>query len=150
MPCRIPRGAIYQRLQFAGAYQVYLQADAQFRANPEMVTCISLRPESNDSFQNLINQILHHWGVQQLLTSTCSGQLNSTVQAEGSSSGEAIKTMERLAAEVLPRVWAMNGRGLTRARSGGTAPIILVWEFIFVFLFWLPSTRITLTPLVFC
>jgi len=38
-----------------------------------------------------------------------------------------------------------SGLSLDEQESGGTAPIILVWELSSSFWFWLPSTRITLT-----
>jgi len=71
------------------------------------------------------------------------------VQAEGSSSGEAIQTMERLAAEVLPPSMGYEWSGPPRWAR--------VWRYCtdnflgIASSFWFGCpTRITLTPLLFC
>jgi len=95
---------------------VYLQADAQFRANPEDIGNLYVRSDQNQMIplSNLV-KITPITGRKQLLNLFRSIELNGA-QAEGSSSGQAIKTMERLAAEVLPPSMAMNGALPRRAR----------------------------------
>jgi len=59
---------------------VYLQADAQFRANPEDIGNLYVRSDQNQMIplSNLVK--ITPLGRKQLLTSTCSDQLNSTVR----------------------------------------------------------------------
>ena len=124
-------------------YRVYIQADSQFRANPEDLSKLYVRssPPSGQEPQmiplsNLVKvtpitgtQAITHYNVFRSI------ELNG-VQAEGSSSGQAIKAMEQLAAEVLPPGMGYEWSGLTldETESGGQAPIIFGLGIIFVFL----------------
>ena len=117
---------------------MYMQADAQFRANPGDIGNLYVRSEQNQMIplSNLVKitpitgaQASTHFNLFRSI------ELNG-VQAEGSSSGEAIKTMERLAAEVLPPSmgYEWSGLSLDEQESGGTAPIIFGLGIVFVFL----------------
>ncbi len=119
-------------------YRVYMQADAQFRANPGDIGNLYVRSEQNQMIplSNLVKvtsitgaQAITHFNLFRSI------ELNG-VQAEGSSSGEAIQTMERLAAEVLPPSmgYEWSGLSLDEQESGGAAPIIFGLGIVFVFL----------------
>jgi len=110
----------------------------QFRANPGDIGNLYVRSDQNQMIplSNLV-KITPITGAQQLLTSTCSGQLNSTVRKLKAVALE-IKTMERLAAEVLPPSMGYEWSGSPRrARVWRYCTDNLVWEF-FVFGFGCP------------
>ena len=124
-------------------YRVYIQADAQFRSNPKDLNKLYVRssPPSGQEPQmiplsNLVKvtsitgtQAITHYNAFRSI------ELNGS-QAEGSSSGQAIKAMEQVAAEVLPpgMGYEWSGLSLDETQSGGQAPIIFGLGIVFVFL----------------
>lgn len=125
-------------------YRVYIQADAQFRANPEDISKLYVRSSPTEPdrapqmipLSNLVKvtpitgtQAITHYNVFRSI------ELNGS-QAEGFSSGQAIQAMEQLAEEVLPpgMGYEWSGLSLDEQESGGQAPIIFGLGIIFVFL----------------
>ena len=119
-------------------YRVYVQADKQFRSNPDDIGKLYVRSDQNQMIplSNLIKvtpvtgaQAITHYNLFRSI------ELNGA-EAEGYSSGQATKTMERLAAEVLPPSmgYEWSGLSLDEQESGGQAPIIFGLGLIFVFL----------------
>ncbi|MGL4621016.1 MAG: efflux RND transporter permease subunit [Chroococcidiopsis sp.] len=119
-------------------YRVYVQADAQFRSNPEDVGKLYVRSATNQMIplSNLVRmtpttgaQVINHHNLFRAIEITGSA-------AEGYSSGQAIEAMEQLAAEVLPQSmgYEWSGVALEEQESGGQAPIIFALGLVFVFL----------------
>jgi hydrophobic/amphiphilic exporter-1 (mainly G- bacteria), HAE1 family len=119
-------------------YRVYLQADQQFRNNPENIGQFYVRSvdgqmiplsnlvsvESTTSAQNITHYNLFR---------SISIQGNA---APGRSSGQAIRAMEETAAQVFPPGvgYEWTGTALEEIESGGQAPIIFGLGLVFVFL----------------
>jgi HAE1 family hydrophobic/amphiphilic exporter-1 len=129
-------------------YRVYVQADSQFRSNPEDIGRLYVRSQAGQDAQgqttqgqmiplsNLVKitpitgaQAITHYNLFRAI------ELNGA-QAEGASSGDAIKAMEGLAAELLPPTmgYEWSGLSLDETESGGQAPLIFGLGIIFVFL----------------
>ena len=119
-------------------YRVYVQADQQFRDNPEDIGKLYVRSGKNEmiSLSNLVKitpvvgaQTVNHYNLYRSI------EISGT-PAPGSSSGQAIKSMEKVSAEVLPSGFGYewSGSSLEEIESGSQAPIIFGLGLIFVFL----------------
>lgn len=119
-------------------YRVYVQADKQFRSNPENIGNLYVRSQQNQMIplSNLVKvtpttgaQTINHYNLYRSIEITGSA-------APGYSSGQAIKTMDRVSKEVLPAGlgYEWSGTSLEEIESGGQAPIIFGLGLIFVFL----------------
>jgi HAE1 family hydrophobic/amphiphilic exporter-1 len=119
-------------------YRVYVQADRQFRDNPEDIGKLYVRSGKNEmiSLSNLVKitpvvgaQTVNHYNLYRSI------EISGT-PAPGSSSGQALKSMEKVSAEVLSSGFGYewSGSSLEEIESGGQAPIIFGLGLIFVFL----------------
>jgi HAE1 family hydrophobic/amphiphilic exporter-1 len=119
-------------------YRVYVQADKQFRSNPQDIEQLFVRSQTNQMIplRNLIKttsvvgaQVINHYNLFRSI------EINGSA-SPGFSSGSAIQTMEQLAAEVLPPGFGYewSGTALEEIESGGLAPIIFGLGIVFVFL----------------
>jgi hydrophobic/amphiphilic exporter-1 (mainly G- bacteria), HAE1 family len=129
--------------QFNRAYRVYVQADKQFRSNPEDIKKLYVRstgangqPGQMIPLSNLVKitqtngpSIITHYNLFR------SVELNGAA-APGTSSGQAIKAMEAVAQETLPRGFGFQWSGLSleEIESGGAAVFIFGLSLVFVFL----------------
>ncbi|WP_017325911.1 efflux RND transporter permease subunit [Synechococcus sp. PCC 7336] len=123
---------------FGRNYRVYVQADRQFRSNPEDLNQLYVRSDLDEMVPlgNLVNveriigpQTINHYNLFRSI------EING-VAAPGYSSGQAIAAMERVAAEVLPRNFDFewSGISLEELESGGQAPLIFGLGILLVFL----------------
>ena len=123
---------------FGRTYRVYIQADQEFRSNPEDIGQLYVRSETGQMvpLDNLVEvstttgpQTINHYNLFRSI------EINGS-PTEGYSSGEAIAAMERVASEVLPSSMGFewSGISLEELESGGQAPIIFGLGIIFVFL----------------
>lgn len=119
-------------------YRVYVQADQQFRSNPKDIDQLFVRSKKNQMIplSNLVKitptvgaQTINHYNVFRSI------EINGSA-APGSSSGDAIKAMERLSKEILPPGYdyEWSGTALEEIDSGGLAPLIFGLGLVFVFL----------------
>ncbi|HEY9669345.1 MAG TPA: efflux RND transporter permease subunit [Coleofasciculaceae cyanobacterium] len=119
-------------------YRVYVQADKEFRSNPEDINQLYVRSGAGQMvpLSNLVKitpttgaQVINHYNLFRSIA--INGQA-----AQGFSSGQAIQTMDRLAKEVLPINLGYEWAGTAREEleSGGQAPIIFSLGLVFVFL----------------
>jgi HAE1 family hydrophobic/amphiphilic exporter-1 len=125
-------------------YRVYIQADKEFRSNPDDIGRLYVRSDPRDPNQegqmiplsNLVKltpttgaQTINHYNLYRSI------ELNGA-NAQGTSSGQAIQKMEQLAAEVLPPTmgYEWSALSLDEKESGGQAPIIFALGLVFVFL----------------
>ncbi|MBD2465224.1 efflux RND transporter permease subunit [Oscillatoria sp. FACHB-1407] len=123
---------------FARTYRVYVQADSQFRSNPDDINELYVRSTTGDMIpmSKLVTissitgpQVVSHYNLYRSI------EINGS-QAPGYSSGQAIAAMERIASEVLPASMSFEWSGLSleEISSGGQAPLIFALGLIFVFL----------------
>ncbi|MGE5657107.1 MAG: efflux RND transporter permease subunit [Actinomycetota bacterium] len=119
-------------------YRVYVQADRQFRVNPDDIGKLYVRSQTNQMIplSNLVKitpavgaQTINHYNLFRAI------EINGSA-APGTSSGQAIKAMERVARKVLPPGFGYewSGTSLEEIESGGQAPIIFGLGLVFVFL----------------
>lgn len=123
---------------FGRTYRVYVQADQQFRSNPEDIGQLYVRSRSGDMIplNNLVTitsttgpQTINHYNLHRAI------EINGAA-APGFSSGQAIQAMEKLATEVIPANMGFewSGISLEELESGGKAPLIFGLGVFFVFL----------------
>jgi HAE1 family hydrophobic/amphiphilic exporter-1 len=119
-------------------YRVYLQADKQFRSNPEDINKLYVRSANNSMIplSNLVT-ITPTVGVQKIdhYNLFRSIEINGSA-APGVSSGQAIKTVENLAQQILPSGFGYEWTGISleEISAGNLALIIFSLGLLFVFL----------------
>ncbi|MBD2188786.1 efflux RND transporter permease subunit [Pseudanabaena mucicola] len=123
---------------FGRTYRVYIQADAQFRANPEDINKLYVRSSNNQMIplSNLVTvtqtvgpSIINHYNLFR------SVQITGNT-APGVSSGQAIDAITKIADEVLPKSFGYEWSGLSLEEigSGSSAFFIFGLGIVFVFL----------------
>ncbi|MBW4472846.1 MAG: efflux RND transporter permease subunit [Stenomitos rutilans HA7619-LM2] len=124
--------------QFERTYRVYVQADQQFRSNPEDIKRLYVRSQTGRMIplSNLITvkqtigpSIITHYNLFRSVEITGAA-------APGVSSGQALKAMEAAAQETLPRGFGYEWSGLSleEIQAGGSAVFIFALGIIFVYL----------------
>ena len=119
-------------------YRVYVQADQQFRANPEDVGQLQVRSRTGEMIplSSLVTltpttgaQTINHFNLFRSIAITGSA-------APGFSSGQAIQSMEQVASKVLlpTQGYEWSGASLEELVAGAQAPLIFGLGLIFVFL----------------
>ena len=119
-------------------YRVYVQADGVFRSNPDDIGKLYVRSASGAMIplSNLVKvtpfvgpKTISHYNLYRSIKV-------QGAPAPGSSSGEAIKAMEQVAAEVLPQGFGYEWTGtyLQEKTSGGATGLIFGLAIIIVFL----------------
>ena len=110
------------------SYRVYVQADNQFRSNPDQVGTLQVRSNRGRmiSLSNLVKvtpatgaRVINHYNLFPSI------EISGTA-APGYSSKEAIKAMERAASTALPKdiSYEWSGLSLEALTFGGLAPLI--------------------------
>ena len=124
--------------QFSRVWWVVLQADADYRARPQDFDKVYVRAKSGVMVP-LSTLITTHYVAAPKLVTRFNGfpavKLTGN-PAEGYSSGQALKAMEEVAAEVLSSdySYAWAGQALQEKASGSTSSIAFVFGIIVVFL----------------
>lgn len=124
--------------QFNRAYRVYVQADGQFRANPDDIKKLYVRSQTGRMIpmgnvvkvtQTIGPSIISHYNLFRSVNITGAA-------AQGVSSGQAIQAMEAVAKETLPRGFGFEWSGLSLEEvSAGSASIFIFGlGIIFVYL----------------
>ncbi|AFW94107.1 hydrophobe/amphiphile efflux (HAE-RND) protein [Anabaena sp. 90] len=119
-------------------YRVYVQADAQFRSNPDDIGLLNVRSQTNQMIplSSLVKltpttgaQTINHYNLLRSI------EINGSA-APGTSSGQATLAMEQLAKKILPTSMGYEWSGIAaqEKESGGQAPIIFGLGLLFVFL----------------
>ncbi|MBK8175195.1 MAG: multidrug efflux RND transporter permease subunit [Rhodospirillales bacterium] len=124
---------------FGRTYRVLLQADTQFRGDPDDILQLYVRNERNEMvpLRTLValSSILGPENVRRY-NLVSAAQVNGE-PAPGYSSGDAVAAMERLAAEVLPPGMTYEWSGVTfqEIRAGQKAPVLFALAIVFAYLF---------------
>jgi HAE1 family hydrophobic/amphiphilic exporter-1 len=119
-------------------YRVYIQADGVFRSNPDDIGKLYVRSNNGTMIplSNLVQvtpfvgpKTISHYNLYRSIKI-------QGAPAPGASSGEAIKAMEEVAAEVLPQGFGYEWTGtyLQEKTSGGATSLIFVLAIAIVFL----------------
>ncbi|HEY9661783.1 MAG TPA: efflux RND transporter permease subunit, partial [Allocoleopsis sp.] len=119
-------------------YRVYLQADQQFRSNPEDIRQFYVRSQDDRMIPlgNLVTitpttsaQTITHYNLFRSISV-------QGAAAPGKSSGQALNAMEATAERVLPAGmgYEWTGTALEERESGGQAPLIFGLGLVLVFL----------------
>jgi HAE1 family hydrophobic/amphiphilic exporter-1 len=119
-------------------YRVYVQADQQFRSNPEDIDNLYVRSANNQMIplSNLVKvtstvgaQSIDHYNLFRAI------EINGSA-TPGVSSGDAIKTVESLAGQVFPSGFGYEWTGISleEISAGGLAIVIFGLGLLFVFL----------------
>lgn len=124
--------------QYSRVWNVVLQSDAAFRESPDDLTRLYTR-SSNGQMIPLSTVVTTRYVIGPDLVPHFNGFPAAQVTggaAPGHSSGEAIKAMEEIAAEVLPTGYdvAWSGLAFEEKRSGSTSAAAFVFGLIIVFL----------------
>jgi len=123
---------------FGRTFRVTAQADAAARNSPESVNNLYVRSDTGDMVPlSTMVDILHRQAPESIdrynvyRTITITGN-----PAAGYSSGDAVKAMEEIAAQVLPDGYSYEWTGATyqEKQSGGQAPVVFAMAMVFVFL----------------
>ena len=133
-------------------YRVYIQADQQFRNNPDNIAQFYVRSQNGSMIQlsNLIStsqtytaQTISHYNLFR------SSEINGS-PFFGHSSGEAIKEMESIAKKVLPQGMSFewSGTALEEMESGSKATFIFALSFIFIFLILVAQYESFMNPVI--
>jgi HAE1 family hydrophobic/amphiphilic exporter-1 len=120
------------------AYRVYVQADQQYRSDPEALGELYARSDSGamvpldtvvHARETTAPQVINHFNLFR------SAELNGSA-APGLSSGEALRAMERISREVLPPgfdfAWA--GQSLEEIKSGAQTLFVFALSLTVVYL----------------
>lgn len=124
--------------QFERTYRVYVQADQQFRSNPEDIKRLYVRSQTGKMIplSNLVTvtqtigpSIITHYNLFRSVEITGAA-------APGVSSGQALQAMEAVAKETLPKGFGFEWSGLSleEVEAGGSAIFIFALGIVFVYL----------------
>jgi multidrug efflux pump len=124
--------------QYSRVWNVTLQSDARYRQRPEDITRLYTRSKTQDMVP-LSAVVSTRYVTGPDLMSRFNGfpaaQITGSAAADRSS-GEAIKVMEEVAAEVLPQgyTFAWSGMAFQEKQSGGTSSSAFIFGLLIVFL----------------
>jgi len=123
--------------QFGKQYRVMIQADAQFRANPESLNKIFVRTKTGQMAPiTTFIRMDRVYGPESISRFNLFSAISVTGNPnEGYSSGDAIKAIQEVAAETLPVGYGYDFSGLTREEllSGGQTVFIFILCLVFVY-----------------
>ncbi len=138
-------------IRFGQMYKVYVQADPSYRTKPEDVLTMRVKNDQGEMvpYSNFI-RLERVYGPEQLTRYNMytSAMINGE-PAPGYSSGDAIKAIEEVAAETLPRGFSFEWSGMTREEvlSGDQALYIFAICLVFVYLLLVAQYESMLLPL---
>lgn len=138
-------------IRFGQMYKVMVQAYPQYRSTPEDILHLYVKNKKGEMvpFSTFI-KLERVYGPEQLTRyNMYTSALITGDAAEGYSSGDAIKTIEASAKEILPRGYDYEWSGMTREQilSGNQAIYIFIICLIFVYLILAAQYESFLLPL---
>lgn len=138
-------------IRFAQMYKVMVQVGPEFRRNPESILDLYLKNEAGEMVPFSTFMRLERIYGPEVLTRYnmyTSAMINGE-PAEGKSSGDAIKAVEKIAEETLPRGYDIQWSGMTREEilSGNQATFIFMLVVVFVYLLLAAQYESFLLPL---
>ena len=130
-------------IRFGQMYKVMLQSDPKFRAQPEDI--LKLRVKNKDGEMvpySIFSKIERVYGPEQLTRYNMyiSAMLNGEA-ADGYSSGDAIKAIEEVAKENLPRGYSYEWSGMTREEILSGNQVVYIFAICLLFVYLLLSAQ---------
>lgn len=130
-------------IRFGQMYKVMLQSDPKFRAQPEDI--LKLRVKNKDGEMvpySIFSKIERVYGPEQLTRYNMyiSAMLNGEA-ADGYSSGDAIKAIEEVAKENLPKGYSYEWSGMTREEILSGNQVIYIFAICLLFVYLLLSAQ---------
>ena len=138
--------------RFSRLYRVMVQADANFRLNPESINNIMIRNGNEMAPISQFIKLEKIYGPDNIkrFNMFTSISINGT-PADGYSSGQAIHAIQEVADETLPTGYGYEFSGMTReeqSTSGNTTAIIFALCLVFVYLLLSAQYESYILPLV--
>lgn len=138
-------------VRFGQMYKLMVQAAPEYRAKPEDLLRMYVKNKDGEMVPySTFVRMERVYGPEQLTRYNMynSARLNGTV-APGYSSGDAIKAIQRIAAQKLPRGFDFDWAGITReeVKSGNQAIYIFIISLVFVYLLLAAQYESFLLPL---
>jgi HAE1 family hydrophobic/amphiphilic exporter-1 len=132
-------------------YKVMVQSDPKYRAQPEDILKLRVKNKAGEMVPySIFSRIERVYGPEQLTRYNMyvSAMLNGEA-ADGYSSGDAIKALEEVAKESLPRGYSYEWSGMTREEvlSGNQVIYVFIICLIFVYLLLAAQYESFLLPL---
>jgi HAE1 family hydrophobic/amphiphilic exporter-1 len=128
--------------KYGKLYRVMIQADANYRTNPEGLKNIYLRNGSEmapiSEFMTL-TKVYGPENIKRFNMFTSMG-INGSA-ANGYSSGDAIKAIQEVAAETLPTGYGYEFAGLTRSEQSSSSSTAIVFALCILFVYFILSAQ---------
>jgi HAE1 family hydrophobic/amphiphilic exporter-1 len=124
-------------IRFGQMYKVMLQADPKYRALPDDILKLRIKNKNGEMVPySLFSRIERIYGPEQLTRYNMyvSAMLNGEA-AYGYSSGDAIKAIEEVAKEVLPRGYSYDWSGMTREEIASGNQVIYIFSICIIFVY---------------
>lgn len=147
-------GSLYTTnfIRFGQMYKVMLQASPEYRASPDDILKLYVKNDVGEMVPySSFARLERVYGPEQLTRyNMYTSALISGDAAPGYSSGEAIKTVEKIAKESLPKGYDIQWSGMTREQilAGNQAIFVFIICLIFVYLLLCAQYESFLLPLV--
>ncbi|WP_321333319.1 efflux RND transporter permease subunit [uncultured Bacteroides sp.] len=128
--------------RFGKLYRVMIQADAQYRVNPETMNNIYLRNGTEMAPVSEFITMKKVYGPQNIsrFNMFTSIGVNGSA-ANGYSSGDAIKAIQEVAAETLPAGYGYEFAGLTRSEQSSSNATVIVFALCIMFVYFILSAQ---------
>ena len=138
--------------RFGKLYRVMIQADPRYRINPESLQNVKIRNGNEMAPISQFMTLTKVYGPDNIkrFNMFTSMSVNGS-PADGYSSGQAIKAIEEVAAQSLPKGYGFEFSGMTReeqSSSGSTTAMIFALCFVFVYLLLSAQYESYILPLV--
>lgn len=130
-------------IRFGQMYKVMLQSDPKFRAQPDDILKLRVKNKYGEMVPySIFSSIERVYGPEQLTRYNMyvSAMLNGEA-AKGYSSGDAIKAIEEVAKETLPRGYNYEWSGMTREEILSGNQVIYIFAICLLFVYLLLSAQ---------
>lgn len=138
--------------RFGKLYRVMIQADPQYRINPESLQNVKIRNGNEMAPISQFMTLTKVYGPDNIKRFNMFTSMSvNGAPAEGYSSGQAIKAIEEVAAQALPTGYGYEFSGMTREEqgsSGSSTAMIFALCFVFVYLLLSAQYESYILPLV--
>jgi HAE1 family hydrophobic/amphiphilic exporter-1 len=129
--------------RFGKFYRVVVQADAQYRTDPQSLQGIFVKNASGEMVPvSTLVTLKRVYGPETVIRNNLFNAVAiDGVSKPGYSSGDAIKAIEETAEQVLPRGYSYEWSGMTREEIGSGSQTSLIFALSLVFVFFLLAAQ---------
>jgi HAE1 family hydrophobic/amphiphilic exporter-1 len=129
--------------RFGKFYRVIVQADVEYRAQPESINNVFVKNHQGEMVP--VNALVNLERVYGPETVTRNNLFNAVsingMTKPGYSSGDAIKAIEEVAGEYLPRGYSYDYSGMTREETGAGSQTSIIFLLSIVFVYFLLAAQ---------